>query len=385
LKTRCARSRKGTKKGGTLLAFRGVVLFPAQIVLFVGFGLWMARGRADEFRAWSDETGDFVFEGAFKAISGDTALFMSREGNPIQVPLGKLGRAQRQYVMDIAEERSAGLNPKVRADIAPAVKNAGRDVVHKAATDEAPKPQHGSTERAARSAAGERDVSQSRTWSPRNDKPFDATVLRQEYSKEHRSQCFVFQLPDGGTKTVSLAALSAEQKDLAVSDLRKVRQAKKARSQATNSVVGGTVEGQPQSSLPQQSSPNDAANSGLAGAFGALSQALQATNQAQRDTRAVAGIGVPRADEPEDPKLSYDGQFPKCSFRLRLEECANKTDVESLKLWRMLRLKLASSGLSLNEMDWAEHHFLNKLPTDGFTAVQKIQYHRFLELTAQGY
>ncbi len=368
-----------------MTALRIAVQFSVVTALVLGFGLLSGHGFADEIRSWSDDTGDFVFEGAFKGIEGDTAVFVSRERKLLRVPLGKLGRAQRQYLIDIAEMQSAGLNPKVRADIAPAAKGSGRVSVGEEAAEAALQPQQSSSEGTPQSSAGQEEPPPSRTWSPKSGQPFAAHVLRQEYSKERKSLCLVFQLSDGATKTVPISELPLDQKDVAVSDLKTVRQAKEARSVASHGTAGGTMNGPSPSLRQQQSSASDAANSGLAGAFGAMAQALQATNAAQAEGRSGDRDSAQPRRQPEDPKLSYDGQYPKSSFRLRLEECENKTDVDSLQLWRTLRLKLANSGLSLNEMDWAEHHFRNKIPTEGFTEIQRIQYRRFLELTAEGY
>jgi hypothetical protein len=333
-------------------------------------------------RAWSDESGDFVFEGSFKSLDGQVAVFLSREGKVLRVPLHKLGDSQQGYLQAIDEERRAGMNPRVLAEIAPAKRRVSTSSDHPASAASGGNSSKQPTHVASQLAPGEAGETPARDWTPKNGKSFSGRVVKQEYSKADQSQCFVFLLPDGETRSMPVQQLPTDQKEAAVGDLREIRKAREARVKTATATAREPA--QRPNGTAQQSPPTAVANSGLSGAFGALSQAVQATNQAQNERRA-AEAAAPRANEPKDPKLSYDGQYPKCSFRLRLEECENKTDVDSLKLWRTLRLKLATSGLSLNEMDWAEHHFRNKLPTDGFTTVQKIQYTRFLELTAEGY
>jgi hypothetical protein len=46
---------------------------------------------------------------------------------------------------------------------------------------------------------------------------------------------------------------------------------------------------------------------------------------------------------------------------------------------------LARSGLTLNEVDWAEHIFKSEAPTSELTAEELAKYRAYLKLTADGY
>jgi len=353
-------------------------------MLWVSFCLLgLANCDAEEIRAWSDDSGDFVFEGTFKSISGDIAIFATRQGQTLRVPLGKLGQSQRRYVLDIDEQRKAGLNPPVLATIAPAVTNAPASEPS-SSTARAKPAMNGSAKPVAGSVDAI-DSTPSREWKPKDGKAFLGRVLRQEYSKQDKSQCFVFSLSDGETKSLAVGQLTPDQRDLAIQDLRVIRKAKEARVTAVLADAGdsGPDGNNPPQARPQSS--DDRTNSALAGAFGSMSQAIPGTSQLSSSRQASTAGSSTSRQSPENPRLSYDGNYPKSSFRVRLEECTGRTDVPSLQLYRTLSLKLAESGLSLNEMDWAEHHFRNKLPTTGFTAEQQAKYTRFLKLTADGF
>ncbi len=85
------------------------------------------------------------------------------------------------------------------------------------------------------------------------------------------------------------------------------------------------------------------------------------------------------------PSYEYDGRFPRSSFRARLEETVLKSDMTSLQLERQLKLVLSRSGLTLNEVDWAEHIFKSEAPTSELTAEELAKYRAYLMLTAGGF
>jgi len=86
----------------------------------------------------------------------------------------------------------------------------------------------------------------------------------------------------------------------------------------------------------------------------------------------------------QGPAYNYDGRFPKSSFRVRLEEAVLKSDIPSLRLERQLKLVLSSSGLTLNELDWAEHVFKNEIPTGELSPDELVKYRAYLKLLARG-
>ncbi|MFM7289784.1 MAG: hypothetical protein ACKO6B_00960 [Planctomycetia bacterium] len=117
-----------------------------------------------------------------------------------------------------------------------------------------------------------------------------------------------------------------------------------------------------------------------------------------RDWRpsAAAGGAVPQAavpqstatepaDDSRDPRYAYDGRFPESDFRRRFVALQNATDVTSLLLWRELLRALFDSGLTLNDIDWAEHCRDDANARRAFTAEEAITFKKYEELMADGW
>lgn len=137
----------------------------------------------------------------------------------------------------------------------------------------------------------------------------------------------------------------------------------------------------PQPVLPVTPSARQSPNDAMFATFEAFGNAAASvTNRPMQDT-AVGGhvLGA------DDPKLAYDGRYPKSALRVEIEQLSRKRDIPSLQAWGAIKVRLASAGLTLNDADWAEHHFKNNLPTAGFTLEQQRKYTQFLRLTADGF
>ena len=118
-----------------------------------------------------------------------------------------------------------------------------------------------------------------------------------------------------------------------------------------------------------------------------------------RDWPRVAAVGMPVAPVPApqvpppplalagddaDPRYAYDGTFPRSDFRLRFDELRNQTDIASVMRWREVLRAVFASGLTLNEIDWAEHCLDNNEPAESLDADETIRLQKYVELTADG-
>ncbi len=91
------------------------------------------------------------------------------------------------------------------------------------------------------------------------------------------------------------------------------------------------------------------------------------------------------AERLNGPRYEYDGKHPKSDFRKRLEEAALGSDIPSLKLWKALVLRLARSGLTLNDVDWAEQIVRDELDTSALSHEERVKYTSFLQMSAEGF
>ena len=113
---------------------------------------------------------------------------------------------------------------------------------------------------------------------------------------------------------------------------------------------------------------------------------MQATNRAIEDQKATDESRVPQADdEPEDPRYSYDGRFPKSEFRKRFEALRGKNDIASLQTWRAMTLALVNKGLTLNEIDWAEQQSNNRIHLESLRGEEQVRFRKYLEFTKDGW
>ena len=87
-------------------------------------------------------------------------------------------------------------------------------------------------------------------------------------------------------------------------------------------------------------------------------------------------------DDSDNPRYEYDGRYPKSDFRLSFEEIGSKTDMPALMRWREMVRKLFDSGLSLNDIDWAEHRLENPVSDESLTADETIRFQRYTEFNA---
>jgi hypothetical protein len=124
----------------------------------------------------------------------------------------------------------------------------------------------------------------------------------------------------------------------------------------------------------------------VANALGGLGAAMQATNRAIEDQKATDEARSPPADEePEDPRYSYDGRFPKSEFRKRFEALRGKNDIASLQTWRAMTLALVDKGLTLNEIDWAAQQFNNRIRLESLRGEEQVRFRKYLEFTKDGW
>ena len=118
-----------------------------------------------------------------------------------------------------------------------------------------------------------------------------------------------------------------------------------------------------------------------------------------RDWPRVAAVGMPVAPVPApqlpppplalagdaaDPRYTYDGTFPRSDFRIRFDELRNQTDIASVMRWREVLRAVFASGLTLNEIDWAEHCLDSNEPAESLDADETIRLQKYVELTADG-
>ena len=118
-----------------------------------------------------------------------------------------------------------------------------------------------------------------------------------------------------------------------------------------------------------------------------------------RDWPRVAAVGMPVAPVPApqppppalalagdaaDPRYTYDGTFPRSDFRIRFDELRNQTDIASVMRWREVLRAVFASGLTLNEIDWAENCLDSNEPAESLDADETIRLRKYVELTADG-
>ena len=118
-----------------------------------------------------------------------------------------------------------------------------------------------------------------------------------------------------------------------------------------------------------------------------------------RDWPRVAAVGMPVAPVPApqppppplalagdaaDPRYTYDGTFPRSDFRIRFDELRNQTDIASVMRWREVLRAVFASGLTLNEIDWAENCLDSNEPAESLDADETIRLQKYVELTADG-
>jgi hypothetical protein len=115
-----------------------------------------------------------------------------------------------------------------------------------------------------------------------------------------------------------------------------------------------------------------------------------------RDWQPAAAAGVPGVPVPapqpppsppgddSDPRYTYDGRFPRSDFRTEFDTLRNDTDIASVMRWREVLRALFASGLTLNEIDWAEHCLDRDQPAESLNAEEMIRLQKYAELTADG-
>ena len=114
----------------------------------------------------------------------------------------------------------------------------------------------------------------------------------------------------------------------------------------------------------------------------AAAKQAEARVAAQRDEEKRQALIAERLNGQQ---YEYDGRHPKSDFRKRLEEAALGSDIPSLKLWQALTLRLSRSGLTLNDIDWAQQVNRDNLDPSALSHEERVKYTSFLQMTAEGF
>ncbi len=105
----------------------------------------------------------------------------------------------------------------------------------------------------------------------------------------------------------------------------------------------------------------------------------------------VAPVHVPQPPPPplpegdSDPRYAYDGRFPKSNFRIRFDAIRTQTDIASVMRWREMLRALFDSGLTLDEIDWAEHQIDGKVDERSFDADEAVRFQKYVTFTVDGW